>query len=42
MIEDKDIEDFFSKLKDFDSNMMVIEEFKNEIVKRQGRFSDSE
>ena len=42
MIEDRDIESFFSKLKDFDSNMMVIEEFKNEIVKRQGTFSENE
>ena len=42
MIENRELEDFFSKLKDFDSNMMVIEEFKNEIVKRQGTFSENE
>jgi hypothetical protein len=40
--EDKTIEDFFTALKDFDSNMMVIEEFKNEIMKRQNTFSEVE
>jgi hypothetical protein len=40
--EDRDIEDFFSLLKDFDSNMLVIEEYKREMVKRQGTFSENE
>jgi hypothetical protein len=34
------IEDFFAALKDFDSNMMVIEEFRNEVKKRQLNFDD--
>jgi hypothetical protein len=38
--EDKDIDDFFSLLKDFDSNMFVIKELENEIKKRQGAFSE--
>ena len=29
------IEDFFASLRDYDSNMMVIEELKNELIKRQ-------
>jgi hypothetical protein len=33
IIEDRDIEDFFSRLKDFDSNMIVVEEFKNHVRK---------
>jgi hypothetical protein len=40
--DDKTIEDFFSALKDFDSNMLVIEEYKREIIKRQGTFSENE
>ena len=36
------IEDFFASLKDYDSNMMVIEEFKNELIKRQNKFSENE
>ena len=42
IIEDRDIEDFFSRLKDFDSNMIVVEEFKNHIKKVQGKFEDNE
>jgi hypothetical protein len=38
--EDKDIDDFFSLLRDFDSNMLVIKELENEIKKRQGTFSE--
>jgi hypothetical protein len=38
--EDKDIEDLFAALKDFDSNMLAIKEFENEIKKRQGGFSE--
>ena len=36
------IEDFFASLRDYDSNMMVIEEFKNELMKRQNTFSENE
>ncbi|HYZ94704.1 MAG TPA: hypothetical protein VE566_03000 [Nitrososphaeraceae archaeon] len=36
------IEDFFAALSDYDSNMMVIEEFRNELMKRQNTFSENE
>ena len=42
MIEDRDIEDFFFRFKDFDSNMIVVEEFKNHIKKVQGKFEENE
>ena len=42
IIKDRDIDSFFSKLKDFDSNMIVIEEFKNHIKKVQGKFEENE
>jgi hypothetical protein len=38
--EDRDIEDFFLSLRDFDSNILVIKELENEIKKRQGGFSE--
>jgi hypothetical protein len=40
--EDRDIEDFFSLLRDFDSNILVIKELENEIKKRQGTFSETD
>jgi hypothetical protein len=42
MIDDKTIEQFFAGLNDADRNMLTIEEFKNEVMKRQGRFEDIE
>ena len=36
------IEDFFAALRDYDCNMMIIEEFKNELMKRQNTFSENE
>jgi hypothetical protein len=39
---DNDLERFFSSLKDFDTNMLVIEEYKREMVKRQGTFSETD
>jgi hypothetical protein len=40
--DDSDLERFFSSLKGFDTNMLVIEEYKREMVKRQGTFSENE
>lgn len=38
MIEDKEIEQLFNALRNYDSNMMIIEEFKNEVQRRQPNF----
>jgi hypothetical protein len=38
----KTIEDFLSSLRNFDSNMLVIEEYKREMIRRQGTFSENE
>jgi hypothetical protein len=42
MIDDKTIEQFFAGLNDADKNMLTIEEFKNEVNKRQLNFSENE
>jgi hypothetical protein len=42
IISEDDLQRFFSALEDFDSNMLVIEEYKREMVKRQGTFSENE
>jgi hypothetical protein len=38
--EDKTISDFFQLLKNYDRDMIAIEEFKEEMRKVQGRFSE--
>jgi hypothetical protein len=40
MIDDKAIEQFFASLNDADRNMLAIEEFRNEVMKRQLNFDD--
>lgn len=42
MIDDKQMEDFFRSMKDIDRDLITIEEFKNEIKKVQGTFSENE
>lgn len=42
MIDDKQIQKFFRSLKNIDKNMVEIEEFKNEIKKRQITFDENE
>lgn len=39
---DKDIDNFFAALKDYDSNMLTILEFENQIKKVQGKFEENE
>jgi hypothetical protein len=41
-LNEKELDNFFASLKDYDSNLMVIKEMENEIKKRQGSFSENE
>ena len=40
--DDKEIEEFFHSLQNTGKDILVIEEFKNEVKKRQGRFDETE
>jgi hypothetical protein len=40
--EEKVLQSFFDLLRDFDSNMLVIEEYKREMIKRQNTFGEIE
>ena len=42
MKDDKQIDDFFRSLRNIDKNMVEIEEFKNEIKKRQITLDENE
>jgi hypothetical protein len=42
MISDTEIENFFRSMRDIDRDLIVIEEFKNEMKKVQGTFSETE
>jgi hypothetical protein len=42
IVDDKQIQEFFQSLKNYDSDMLTIEEFKNEVKKVQGKFEENE
>jgi hypothetical protein len=41
-MDDKQIQEFFQSLKNVDRDMIVIEEFKNEVKKVKGKFEENE
>jgi hypothetical protein len=41
-LNEKELDDFFASLKDYDSNLLVFKEMENEIKKRQGSFSETD
>lgn len=42
MIDDKEMEEFFQSLKEVDRDLITIEEFKHQIKRVQGTFSENE
>jgi len=42
MIEEKELENFFRSLKNSERDLLAIEEFKSQIKKVQGGFSEAE